>query len=400
MLLNRERAFHTMEEYQLDGLIATSPENITYLSDYSSLAFSRSRGTQFYAILPPEMSEAILIVPIGELPVLAEKPSWIEDIRTYGVYHIARLAGAELKGAEKRLDEMRRFCPNDEMPTQALVRALREKGLAKGRLGLDELNMSSPRMNELREASPQASFISASEIFQEIRMIKTTEELERLRISSQINEEALRAMMSLVREGVTQREFYECCRRSVTARGAELRLWSCGQGTASVDNFPPTEVKMEIDSIIRFDMGCIYESYFSDTGRTGVLGEPSQRLLDRYRAIAAGMQEALSLIRPGVMASSIFDATIRVVHQEGIAGYRRHHCGHSIGLEDHEPPLIASSSSLPGFKDYPLEKGMVLCIEVPYYELGFGGIQIEDTILVTEDGYQCITCMKRDIFRF
>ena len=386
--------------YGLNALIATSPENITYLSDYSSLAFSRSRGTQFYAILPPEISEATLIVPIGELPVLAEKPSWIENIRTYGIYHIARPAEAKLRGAEKRLDEMRRFCPNDEMPIQALVRALQEKGLAKGRLGLDELNMNSSRMNELREASPQASFISASEIFQEIRMIKTTEELERVRISSQINEEALRAMMGLVREGVTQREFYEYYRRSVTARGAELRLWSCGHGTASVDNFPPTQVKMKRGDIIRFDTGCIYASYFSDTGRTGVLGEPNQKLVDRYRAIAAGMREALALVKPGVMASSVFDATIRVVCQEGMAGYRRHHCGHSIGLEDHEPPLIASSSSLPGFKDYPLEKGMVLCMEVPYYELGFGGIQIEDTILVTEDGYQCITCMERDIFRF
>lgn len=202
MLLNRDRALQMMEQYELDALVATSPENVTYLSDYSSLAFQRSRGSQFYAILPREGSDATLIVPISELPVLAERPSWIEDIRTYGVYHMARLAGAKLEGAEKRLDEMRRFCPHSEMPILALVGALREKGLAKGRLGMDELDVSFSRMDEMRGALPQAKFIPASEILKEIRMVKTAEEVERLKISSQINEEALRAMMSLVREGV------------------------------------------------------------------------------------------------------------------------------------------------------------------------------------------------------
>ena len=71
--------------------------------------------------------------------------------------------------------------------------------------------------------------------------------------------------------------------------------------------------------------------------------------------------------------------------------------GHSIGLENHEPPEIASSEYLPGFKDYALEEGMVLCIEMPYYELGTGGISMEDAILITKDGWEYITTMSREL---
>ncbi len=91
-------------------------------------------------------------------------------------------------------------------------------------------------------------------------------------------------------------------------------------------------------------------------------------------------------------ASEIFEEAVRSVREAGISHYQRNHVGHGIGIECYDPPFLAPTS------DHILEEGMVVNIETPYYELGFGGLQVEDTIVVTPDGYRSLTQCDRGLF--
>ena len=307
MLLNRERANRVMDEYGLDALIATAVDNITYLSDYSSLEFILDPRAQRYCILPrDEAVDPALILPMVELETVAEGGIWFSDIRVHGIKYMGLLPGACLRGREQRLQELRRTCPRADMPLEALLAALKDKRLAEARIGLEAANIGFPLVDGLREELPRAEFIPASELLYEIRMVKTPEEIERLKASSAINEEALGEVIAMVQEGVNFMELYRQYRRGVTERGAIPRLWSAGHGTASAGGFTPSDTFVERGDIVLLDTGCAYQSYFSDTCRVVCVGERSQRALQCYQAIMAGYRAALSLVRPGVMASEVF----------------------------------------------------------------------------------------------
>jgi Xaa-Pro aminopeptidase len=111
-----------------------------------------------------------------------------------------------------------------------------------------------------------------------------------------------------------------------------------------------------------------------------VLGEPGSKLKQYHRAICVGLDVAIAMIKPGVAVADVFNASVEAVRREGIPHYARSHVGHGIGLDGYDAPNIAPSS-----KDV-FEEGMVICVETPYYELGFAGLQVEDTLVVTRDG--------------
>lgn len=149
---------------------------------------------------------------------------------------------------------------------------------------------------------------------------------------------------------------------------------------------------IETGDQVRFDLCLQLEGYWGDTGRTVVAGEPTAWMKKHFDAVKSGWETALETVRPGVKASEVFHAAVSRVQREGIPHYRRQHVGHAIGLELYDDMTLS-----PGDQRI-LEPGMVLCVEVPYYELGAGGFQIEDTVVVTPDGYEFLTHMERKLF--
>src|SRR5262249_16862429 len=143
--------------------------------------------------------------------------------------------------------------------------------------------------------------------------------------------------------------------------------------------------------LLRMDVGCDVDGYWSDMARTAVLGAPTPLQRARFDALLAGQQAELQAIRPGCRAGELFDLAVRTTRAGGLREYRRHHTGHGIGLEIYEPPSIA-----PGGAEIVLE-GMVLCLETPFYEIGWGGILTEDTLVVTADGHRCFTISSREL---
>jgi Xaa-Pro aminopeptidase len=149
-------------------------------------------------------------------------------------------------------------------------------------------------------------------------------------------------------------------------------------------NVQPSSRKLEAGDIIRFDVGGRYEHYRADIARIAVLGEPNQKTVTYHAALWKGVQRGLELLKPGARAAAIFEAVVDTVRREGIPHYQRNHVGHGIGLDGYDLPSLS-----PGSSDV-IEEGMTLCVETPYYELGFGGLQVEDMVVVRGDGAESL----------
>jgi len=374
-----------MEKYDLDVLVATTRENVLYLSNYRSVSHKLLKGVRVYAVFPRDL-EPVLIVPISDLDLYADNPSWIKDVRTYGTFYIEEGESSELSNSELRLTELQKMAKQGLDPLTVLTNVLSEKGLDKSNIGVDEMGIDYITRSKLKSMLPEASFKAAYNIFREIRMIKTKEEIKLLHKSAEISQKAVEKMLDSVKEGVTEQELAQELEEVIVREGAKPFLTVLGCGTRSAfPNALPSSYKIKKGDIIRFDGGCEYKGYYSDIAKIAVLGKANEKVKKYFKAVVLGVEEAVNVIEPSVKASEIFQIAIEAVRKAGIPHYRRHHVGHGIGAECYDLPILRPTDQT------VLEPDMIINIETPYYELGLGGLQVEITIRVTQNGYELLT---------
>lgn len=394
MLLNRDRAYDMMEKYDLEAIIATMPENVTYLTDYWSLTHRLIKANQNYAVITRKQDLApFIITSVGDMDLAADQNDcWTDKFLTYGTFYVECPPEADLSRTEERYQKLLASLTPKKDALTALIDCLVDNGVTKGRIAFDEGNITPSAYNALKENLPEVEFIQAYSILREIRLIKTPIEAKRLEHSSQIIESGIKDAIAAIREGATEFEIWQTLFKKVIGKGA-LPSWPCvGVGVRGVlSNVISDSHPIKNGDLIRFDVGCVYQYYNSDCARTVVLGQATQKQRTYHHAIKTGLERALSVIRPGVSASKIFKEAVDGVRKAGIPHYRRHHVGHGIGIEPYEPPFLTETS------DDILEEGMVVNVETPYYEMGLGGIQLEDTIMVTSDGYRPLTKSSREL---
>ncbi|HEX6079830.1 MAG TPA: M24 family metallopeptidase, partial [Methylomirabilota bacterium] len=151
------------------------------------------------------------------------------------------------------------------------------------------------------------------------------------------------------------------------------------------------ETALKAGDLVRLDLGCVYQGYRSDISRTAVLGPPSDKQRRYYDAIRDGEIAAIAAMKPGVPVSRIFEIGMKVTREAGMPHYQRNHVGHGIGLEAYDPPTINAAGQT------VLEPGMVFCVETPYYEHGWGGIQVEDAVEITAAGVRRLTQSSQEL---
>ncbi|MCX5914897.1 MAG: Xaa-Pro peptidase family protein [Deltaproteobacteria bacterium] len=415
MLANRERILQKMEEFKLDAIIASHPENVSYLANFQShLPYMyRFLNVESYALFARSADIApCLIVASVDATWAARFPSWVPEVYTYGSPEYVVYPEGTLSAGEKKykqfMDDRSKNAPS---PGQAIVKALKDKGLDKGRIGLDEKNLYAPTREQILQDLPKAKILDAFELFRVIRMVKTPEEIERLRTVGMKNDRAYQSVFSFVREGVSEDEISQKFLESVAKEGAIFEFWNTASGTQtsmvimSSGHFEPLSgYSIKKGDLFRFDGGCIYNKYHSDHGGCGVVGTPTAKHKACYSAITAGMNKAMELLRPGAIPSKIFQEVVSTVAKAGLKDYPRvaTFCGHGIGIEARDYPIFtnpvkATSPFLPGTYDLPIEENMVVNIEVPYDELGLGGFQIEYTLLVKKDGCEKLFPHDREL---
>jgi Xaa-Pro dipeptidase len=384
-LLNLKRAQDIFGAAGVDAVMATTHANVRYLGGFVGFGQRLMPSTQVYALARLDtLNEPIVVLPAGELDVWAQFPPAQGKLSAYGRFFV------EVEGNGQALsDELARYRALVDGRVQATsmgaITAELDALGPKARVAVDERGISAAARDALR-ARFGDRLVDAAAMFDNVRMVKTEEEIRRLTRATEVIEAAYKRAIAEAHKGMTEAEMATVFDSETVRHGCDPIFTVIAFGDRSaLPNATPGDSKLRAGDIIRFDIGCRSDGYYSDIARTAIFGDATAKQKDYYRAILEGELSAIEHVQAGVPANEIFKTAVEATRKAGIAHYRRHHVGHGIGLDLYDMPILNETTST------PLEAGMVLEIETPYYELGFGGLQVEDTILVTDGGHQRLT---------
>jgi Xaa-Pro aminopeptidase len=392
VLLNKDRLHARMAELQLDAVIATTPENVTYMSGFWALPQWIRRGPQAYVVWPaPAKGEAEIVTSTATLDLVADQEVWVDRVRRYGAFHVDRHHDVTKHAVSRRQFELHE-APDYGDALGALVAALTDADLTRARIGIDEIGLMPGQFDMLKGRLPDATLVPAASLFRQVRAVKTGEEIARLARVAEIAERSIEAALAIACEGATELDLARAFHTRTVQDDAFPVLGCIGFGERSaLMNVQPSSRKLRMGDVIRFDVGGRYRHYRADIARIATFGEPTDEVRRYHRALLAGVERACELIRPGTRVADIFEATVETVRREGIGHYRRNHVGHGIGLDGYDAPSLTATS------DEIIEAGMVLSVETPYYELGRWGLQVEDMVVVRSDGVERLMATSGDL---
>ena len=394
-ILNEERLELAMEKEGLDVIIATTIENIEYATNYRSFTLGLIRGAEFLSVIPRKgLAPRALIAPVSEIDLIAEKKPQVEQIIPYGTFSFRPPSAQEtdLEEADLRLIEWGVPKPKHNSAVDALYNYIDSHGLSHIRLGIDEAGIGFLAYERIREALQPIEVKPAYSIWQWIRRVKTKEEIDRLKMAVAITERALQETLKEFQEGIEESDLEKIYVKSLIEQGARPSFAVIAFGSHSAyPNAAITKRKLLRGDTVRYDIGCTYEGYHADISRTAVFGTPSAKIKGYYEAILAGEEAAIENLHPGQKANEIFNIAVETTRRMGIKDYARNHVGHGIGIEVYDPPILK-----PG-DESTIEEGMVFCVETPFYEIGWNGLQVEDAVVVTKNGPEYLTAMSREL---
>jgi Xaa-Pro aminopeptidase len=277
----------------------------------------------------------------------------------------------------------------NNMSMTVLAKCLGEKGIDHGKIGIEKKALQVPIWEELKKTFPDAIFIDSGPLFYDARYVKTPYEIECLRHAAESQENILFETMGEISIGISHADILRKLRsKALGTFGIDkIRFMFVSVGKNYAPCSVPYQINVAPGDLIKYDGALVVRGYGGDCGRTFIAGKPSADQERIHRILLSGHEEALKLIRPGVKPKDIFEKTMKTVQENGLPNYDRGHIGHSVGLDQtvEEPPFISP------YSENPMVPGNVFCLELPYYAYGFGSIQFEDIVLVTEDGHELLT---------
>ncbi len=394
MLANLERLARRMDEAGLDAFVATTFENVYYLTGVASQpAQTHPHGGRCLAVVLRDRLDApYFLTSRCDVDQFLDAAVPLSGVAGFGTFYREIAEGAVLTPAEQRLYDVAVAGPVPATALAALTDVLRQGGVAGGTIGVDEKGAPFGFLEALGDALPGIRVRPAAEAMRRVRKVKTPAEVERIAASAAVAEAGIRAAVAAARPGATERDLVREFEIEVVRRGARPKFTLIKFGRAAVGGQQrPTDVPLRRGDTLWFDVGCLLDGYWSDLARTFCLGEPDAKLARYYDAALAGEERGLAAARPGLSGGDLFQITLDGVREAGLPHYRRHHLGHGIGVEIYEPVLIT-----PDNEDV-IEEGTVVNIETPYYEFGFGAVHVEDPFVVTADGNRLLTTLDRKL---
>lgn len=373
------RTLAAMEKYGASLLVASSAESIYYLSGYFPVVLTFSNLAQAYCVYDPASGKTAFVCSASDTANVVEAGVF-DRVFTFGEFFFQITDESDFAQAATAWLENR--SPD---PAAALVAACSWLCPGKARIALEECRIPPATWKALETALPGVTLLPGGQILQQIRCIKHKDEQALLAASAKMAEAAYMDAVNAIRPGVSEADLCNAYDRSLLSRGASpyFCVITMDERSAYVDTLPDPHQYAHNGSFLRFDFGCVYQYYRSDIARMAVLGK-NEKAEEYYKWIRAGVEAGMAAAKPGVTAGEIFDVMTGAV-REGIPSYQRNHTGHGIGVTMYDIPSIAPRS------DFQLEEDMVLCLETPYYEIGWGGIMLEETILIQAGGAHCLT---------
>lgn len=257
------------------------------------------------------------------------------------------------------------------------------------RVALESAAVSFERWSALAaELGSGVRLVAVKDLVENLRAVKSPGEIQRIRHSVALCSRAYEQTIPDVRPGMTERQVAALLDHAMRMLGAESPAFETIVASGRRSALPharPAAAAIRSNRILLIDMGACVDGYMSDMTRVAHLGKPSARARSLYQAVLEAQLAAIAAIRPGVPCREVDSAARRSLKRRGLDRYFTHSTGHGLGLEIHEGPRLGAKI------DVALEPGMVVTVEPGVYLPEFGGIRIEDTVLVTDNGVEVLT---------
>ncbi len=374
---DHEKLNALMEKSGVNLLLASTKDNIRYLTGgYLFFFFAHKDAIGVSRYLPmlgypkggPE--KAFYIGNAMEGWQHEVEPFWVPNIKT-NQWH------SELTGKEAGI-------------------SIRGLGLEKGTIAVEKGFIPADAYDSLRRELPEAKFVDALFILEELRAVKRPEELALLKQASEHIIDTMTNVMKSTSAGTTTYDIAERMRKEETQLGLDFEY--CLTCTGPSYNRAPSSAPWEKGNILSLDSGGNLHGYLGDLCRMAVLGEPTQLMKDLLGEVQAIQGAARSAVKSGITGNKIYEKALaeqaKCAHKTEIK-----FVAHGMGMIQHEAPRLTSNGSVPypgSYENRPLETGMVLSIETDLKNTEVGFVKLEDTVVVTEDGWDAYGDDARD----
>jgi Xaa-Pro dipeptidase len=383
-----QRAVELMKGNRLDALMVTgdfsAAMNYFYLSGHMPRDYQSNFSRPHIMILTQDGQAILLVYGINEEN--ARETSWVEDIRKYA----------------------------PPFSGEALVEPLTDLGLAEARIGAElgvdqRLWLPYLEFRRLEGALPKAKFVDASKTLWDLRVIKSAEEIAYIRYADGINGRALARMFADIKEGDTEMDVMTYTTAYLVEEGAnrpphsQILVVSEAKARAKGHRarmLGPSDDSLQQGDVLFVDSGAIYNGYWGEFNRMGIVGKPTERQLDNHRKIREIVQRSVSeAIKPGNTYRQVVENMVKLYNELGLdeSQYQNYigppymHLCHGIGLNGSEPPFVRMDS------EDPLQVGMVMSLEAYLRDDGvtYGS---EEDVVVTEVGCEVLSDIDTGLY--
>jgi len=377
-----EKVRKFLSRRKLDALYLTNPTSMFYLTNYSFISTERPA-----ALIIPFDGKITFLGPLLEKDHIPLKTRFIENIKTYVDY------------------------PGEKHPIDHFVDFLKDMGLAKKRIGIDNKAGASGAWGykgpPITKKMSDAKFVEAKDLVPSMRLVKSEEEIAFMKESAKWANLAHSLLQEYTAEGLWDVEValtasleacaimkkalgpdYESMRRSSPV-GAGFR-GQIGEMSA-IPHAIATRRMIRKGDVVVTGASADVGGYSCELERTMIVGKPTQKQKRYFDVMVKAQEAAFNTFKAEAKCSDVDKATINVFKKAGLAHLVLHHTGHGLGLEGHEPPWLDIGNH------EPLKAGMVVSCEPGIYEFGFAGFRHSDTIVIREDGAEIITYYPRRI---
>ena len=353
MFQNRyEKVIEILKREELDAVLVSNSYNMRYLSGFSG-------GT-------------------GYLYLSDTKKIVMTDSR-YTIQAKEEATGYEILQIEKKYTDLFRTIVEGEKVV---------------RVGIEGKDFLCYDLEEWRTAFPEIEWVILGDQLSDLRMIKTAEEIEKIKQAEHIGDLAFAKILDHIKPGVTELEiaaYLEFYMKECGAEGLSFDTIVASGINSSKPHAVPGRKKIEVGDFVTMDFGCVYEGYCSDMTRTVVVGKATDRQKDVYQTVLQAQLAALEVIRAGKTGKEVDKVARDLIDQAGYKGCFGHGLGHSVGMYIHEEPRLSVN------EDRVLVEYMTETVEPGIYIENFGGVRIEDLVVVTKEGCQNLTHSPKEL---
>jgi Xaa-Pro dipeptidase len=290
--------------------------------------------------------------------------------------------------------------PYPENPSEwdnAFRKASQALGLDGKRIGVEPRQLRLLEFRHVQVGAPEADYPDASEILSALRLRKDQAEIEAMRRAVKIAQDALEAMIPLIKIGMTEKELSSELVMQLLKHGSEPEMPFApivsGGPNAANPHASPTERKLQAGDLLVVDWGAAYDGYISDLTRTFAVGDVDNEYQKIHKIVQEANAAGRAAAQPGLPCAEVDIAARDVIENAGYGVYFTHRTGHGIGMEGHEEPYMRGDNM------QLLEPGMAFTVEPGIYLPDRNGVRIEDNVVITGTGSDVLSDMPRQIRR-